>query len=326
MRPDQARFDVIKDAFEEREAVWSPPGLGQHLVSEAQRRANQRNARKSTGPTSDAGRSRSGMNALRHGLYALTASAIPHGALKEDPLEVEDFLKAKIEALHPRDAMEFALAAEIARTILKLARIEAYNAQQLSSDGKPHAVLKEFGIDEPDEAVCRYLAQSAESLAEFLRADTSTVDEGSDYKAWAILIRNHKRKMEIRDLWTDEITPSTAKQWESAFRTLLKHCFPSEENALHWTNVRIVEFYEQLERSKGRRFEHASARAINRTFETVGRHRARALGELERLLRMYSYLQGRSLAPANGRQVGTNPISRSDNRLADDETAEDYRI
>ena len=62
-------------------------------ISPKQRAANQRNAQKSTGPRTEDGKTRSSLNALRHGIYG-RPSAIRRGELAEDEQEVTEFIQA----------------------------------------------------------------------------------------------------------------------------------------------------------------------------------------------------------------------------------------
>ena len=81
----------------------------------AQNAANRRNAEKSTGPRSAAGKIVSATNALRHGAYASTAAAIPRGRFAEDQADVDAYVEGIIRSLSPRDDLELAQANRIAR-------------------------------------------------------------------------------------------------------------------------------------------------------------------------------------------------------------------
>ena len=79
------------------------------MTTEKQREANRRNAKKSTGPKTAAGSSRSRMNALKHGL---TASQIT--LYDEDPAEFAAFHRGLYEALKPEGVLEEFLVEQIA--------------------------------------------------------------------------------------------------------------------------------------------------------------------------------------------------------------------
>jgi hypothetical protein len=90
------------------------------MTSEKQIDANRRNALLSTGPTSDAGRNRSRMNALRHGLTGQVTTMTD-----EDRAAHDEFSKALIKDLAPEGAMETQLAQRVATDSWRLNRISA---------------------------------------------------------------------------------------------------------------------------------------------------------------------------------------------------------
>lgn len=93
-----------------------------------------RNARKSTGPTSAKGKSASAANALKHGAYAATASAIPRGHFAEDQEEVDAYLTAIVTSMAPRDDLEYEQAGRIARYFLRFRRLGLLEAEALAGD------------------------------------------------------------------------------------------------------------------------------------------------------------------------------------------------
>ncbi len=86
-------------------------------------RANRRNAKKSTGPTSQAGRDKVRFNALDHGCRA--ASVLIPG---EDSNLFDQHLARITEAWQPVDDMEHSLVQQIAITQWKLARLDRHEA------------------------------------------------------------------------------------------------------------------------------------------------------------------------------------------------------
>src|SRR5208282_3114807 len=104
-------------------------------ISPKQRAANQRNAQKSTGPRTEDGKTRSSLNALRHGIYG-RPSAIRRGELAEDEQEVTEFIQALMDDLDPRDAQEYVVAKRIADGELRLARADRFESAGLSAAGR----------------------------------------------------------------------------------------------------------------------------------------------------------------------------------------------
>jgi len=301
-----------REDLEASERAWFPPGLGEKIVSDAQMRANRRNAAASTGPRTEAGRAEAARNSLRHGLYATTGSAIPRGALREDPDAVARFVEERVDAMRPRDAVESSIAAEIARTFLKLSRVDAFGTQMLAGDGKTDPALRAPGSLPQDETGLRYLAGIADMLFQFVRPESPLREKDVDFEDLARFIRVQKTdgKMRIRDLWTETVTPSSRSEWKRAFRVLRKHAFTDEAELEIWAATKAYELHERLEFAKGRSHEVAATRAINGTFEVVGRHRSRALRELEQLLGIYGRLQQRVVRDEAPQGGGTNPNSQ----------------
>src|SRR6185437_16773325 len=86
-----------------------PPSRCLQMTSLLQIEANRRNALRSTGPRTDAGRATSSCNALKHGL---TAERII--LFDEEQEQFEHFYSELIAALRPQGSMEHQLAERIA--------------------------------------------------------------------------------------------------------------------------------------------------------------------------------------------------------------------
>jgi hypothetical protein len=90
------------------------------MISEKQQEANRNNALLSHGPVTDAGRKRSRMNALRHGITGQVTTMTD-----EDRAAHDAFTKPLIQDLAPQGAMETQLAHRIATDSWRLNRISA---------------------------------------------------------------------------------------------------------------------------------------------------------------------------------------------------------
>ena len=104
-------------------------------TSGRQRRANQQNAAKSTGPRTEAGKRRSSQNATRHGVNAQSLFAIPTGVLAEDEAELKEHVDAIVRALDPRNALEEEEARQVALASVRLRRIDRFEALTIADDG-----------------------------------------------------------------------------------------------------------------------------------------------------------------------------------------------
>jgi len=90
------------------------------MATEQQIAANRLNAQLSTGPKTEAGRNRSSLNALRHGLTGQVTAMTD-----EDRAAHDELSKALIQSLAPKGAMETQLAQRIATDSWRLNRAAA---------------------------------------------------------------------------------------------------------------------------------------------------------------------------------------------------------
>ena len=90
------------------------------MATEEQIAANRRNAQLSSGPKTEAGRNRSRMNALRHGLTGQVTTMTD-----EDRAAHDQFSKALMKDLAPDGAMEIQLAQRVATDSWRLNRASA---------------------------------------------------------------------------------------------------------------------------------------------------------------------------------------------------------
>src|SRR6478609_2925175 len=88
-------------------------------VSPARMKANRENAKKSTGPTSEAGKAVSRLNAIQHGL--LSETPILPGEVEGARIALHDRM---VEDLAPVGAFEEELVAQIAAVMWRLRRVE----------------------------------------------------------------------------------------------------------------------------------------------------------------------------------------------------------
>ena len=93
------------------------------MATEAQRKANRENAKKSTGPRTPEGKARSSQNAIKHGLLARDAVMAD-----EDPAEYDRQLQILEENLFPKNAIEFELVLQIADSRWRMRRITRIEA------------------------------------------------------------------------------------------------------------------------------------------------------------------------------------------------------
>ncbi len=93
------------------------------MATDKQIAANRRNALMSTGPRSLAGKRKSSLNALKHGLTT-TQTTLPG----EDPVEFSQMRAAMFSSLYPQGVLENQLVERMASLIWRLRRVQAFEA------------------------------------------------------------------------------------------------------------------------------------------------------------------------------------------------------
>jgi hypothetical protein len=135
--------------------------------------ANRRNAQKSTGPTTEAGRRRSRRNALRHGL---TAEAVIE--VLEDPKDYEAFEKSVIADFDAQTAVERELVLRLANLLWRLRRAIATETGlfQIQSD-----IIRET---EAERAADSHVPERRDEASPWLAVSTLGMqpDTGWDYR------------------------------------------------------------------------------------------------------------------------------------------------
>jgi len=98
------------------------------MASAAQIATNRRNALRSTGPRTAAGKARSRRNAHKHGLYSRAEPPPP-----EDAAQIDRLTADCRQRLHPADQIEEVLVRRLALTQFRLSRIRILEATLLNS-------------------------------------------------------------------------------------------------------------------------------------------------------------------------------------------------
>jgi len=95
------------------------------MATEAQIRANRANAQKSRGPTSEEGKARARLNALRHGMRAEVSELV---APREDPAELTARIQTWVDDYRPEGVVERDLVERAARLSWELDRAQRHEA------------------------------------------------------------------------------------------------------------------------------------------------------------------------------------------------------
>jgi hypothetical protein len=169
--PHEPDHEAAPAAVAEREgATIEPlapvPAPTKKPTSERQRIANIENAKRSTGPTTQAGKAIASMNRLSHGLHATREVAITRGVFREEHLDVVDFIAGIIAGLKPRDPQELLQARRVAMAYLWNERLERYQSAAVQGDAmlsNPTLVaLGDPGEIDYHEAILEVLAELLE--------------------------------------------------------------------------------------------------------------------------------------------------------------------
>ena len=132
------------------------------MTSQLQVNANQRNALKSTGPRSDAGKDRARWNALAHGLRA-TSPVVPG----ESAGEWDGFRAGVLDDLKPVGTLERELAERVALVSWRMRRVTASEAVGIITAGNMAAQrLTGKSLSAYDSAQTRTVANVRERLQE----------------------------------------------------------------------------------------------------------------------------------------------------------------
>jgi hypothetical protein len=122
---------------------------------------NRQNAQLSTGPRTEAGKLRSSLNALRHGLTSRTL-VLP----TEDPADYAAHLQRFIQQFQPSGPLEEQLVQSLADTTWRLNRIPALEAGLLSAGLQQNAdAIDPADPDTLDLALAQALTQQTRALA-----------------------------------------------------------------------------------------------------------------------------------------------------------------
>lgn len=102
------------------------------MTSVAQIESNRRNALRSSGPRTPAGRARSSQNAVRHGLTSKLLVGLKYGPFADDGEDLQVFVDAVLEELQPGSEQERAEALNIVGLFVRRSRLVEMEAMALA--------------------------------------------------------------------------------------------------------------------------------------------------------------------------------------------------
>ena len=183
------------------------------MATEAQIKANQENAKKSTGPLTDEGKQRSSMNAMTHGIFS-TIPLLPGENLEQFKLLEEEIIKA----YQPTDAMECLLVQRVYLTCMRQIRLREAEAAKLEISMMPEVMCKTVTQLFEHNSDKRFTAEDISELTEahymFAQALEKEIKE-SHYQSLALTIEIIKEKMPLTSRHIKDIHEEEYKlSWE----------------------------------------------------------------------------------------------------------------
>jgi len=183
------------------------------MATEAQIKANQENAKKSTGPLTEEGKQRSSMNAMTHGIFS-TIPLLPGENLEQFKLLEEEIIKA----YQPTDAMECLLVQRVYLTCMRQIRLREAEAAKLEISMMPEVMCKTVTQLFEHNSDKRFTAEDISELTEahymFAQALEKEIKE-SRYESLALTIEMIKEKMPLTSRHMKDIHEEEYKlSWE----------------------------------------------------------------------------------------------------------------
>ena len=183
------------------------------MATEAQIKANQENAKKSTGPLTDEGKQRSSMNAMTHGIFS-TIPLLPGENLEQFKLLEEEIIKA----YQPTDAMECLLVQRVYLTCMRQIRLREAESAKLEISMMPEVMCKTVTQLFEHNSDKRFTAEDISELTEahymFAQALEKEIKE-SHYQSLALTIEMIKEKMPLTSRHIKDIHEEEYKlSWE----------------------------------------------------------------------------------------------------------------
>lgn len=163
------------------------------MATKAQIKANQENAKKSTGPVTKNGKQKSSMNAMTHGIFA-NIPILPG----ENEADLNELKAEIIQALKPTDAIELGFVERIIQSRFRQIRLREAEAAKLKISMMPevlaetithtlrHSTLKKYNAED--------LSVQSAYTYRFYQDALEEIDK-SGYASCAISIETVKEKM-----------------------------------------------------------------------------------------------------------------------------------
>jgi hypothetical protein len=187
------------------------------MTSEAQIKANQENAKRSTGPTSIEGKKRSSMNAMTHGVFA-QIPILPG----EDEVALTSLADAINNTYKPKDAMELILVERIIMATFRQIRLREAEAANIKINMTEERITESLNVSMQVPFLDRFTSHDLTPEKEtyyqyFLEVSKELKDQGDatiDYSIDTI-----QNKMPL----TFEFLKQKATEYKTTWEILMKN-------------------------------------------------------------------------------------------------------
>jgi len=142
------------------------------MTTEAQMKANQENAKRSTGPTSVEGKKRSSLNAMTHGILS-TITTLPG----EDEAFMQSLHEDILNTYQPQDTMERCLVDRITIAMVRQVRLCQAEAAKLKLSMRPEILAESLTQVLRHSTIRRFKAEDLSDEMEYNYQYYTTVNE-----------------------------------------------------------------------------------------------------------------------------------------------------
>ena len=183
------------------------------MATEAQIKANQGNAQKSTGPTTEEGKQRSSMNAMTHGIFA-NIPILPG----ENEANLNELKAQIIQALKPTDAIELGFVERIIQSRFRQIRLREAEAAKLEISMMPEVMCKSVTHLFEHNSDKKFTAEDISALTEAKYTIFQALEKEikkSGYASLGLTIKMIKEKKPLTSRYIKDIHEEEYKlSWE----------------------------------------------------------------------------------------------------------------
>ncbi len=264
-------------------------------TSDKQNEANRRNAQKATGPTSEEGKEVSSMNAIKTGVFSTRAQPITRGPFKEDENEFYDRLEELVEAQNPRDALERAVAEQIALVLIRMERHDEVSVAAIQGESRFTHLDGKSGL--VDEWLASARVRAAWAIVDYLEGKDVSGRDDVEWRDMAWVVRNYGPVpgTGVKGLWTKDREPRDEDEWRKAFVALMEHFWNDNTEAASWAHDTALLLFGIKAEDEQEFQERVASRILHQHSLVESQVHNRLVRDLRRLSDEYRILHERDL-------------------------------